>query len=80
MHLALIGGSGHLCPTVTIILNLRGVLFTLPHDLLGLRQFVVAIDSHNLLDLVFYNLIDLKPVPSYSDLVKPEPISPSLNY
>jgi hypothetical protein len=35
--------------------------------LLGLRQFAVATDNHNLLDLVFSNLPDLKPVPSYSD-------------
>ncbi|PNF31813.1 hypothetical protein B7P43_G09329, partial [Cryptotermes secundus] len=46
--------------------------------LLGLRQYAVAVDNHNLLDLVFSNLTDLKPGPSYSDLVKPDPYHPPL--
>jgi hypothetical protein len=40
--------------------------------LLGLRQCVAAVESHSLLGLVFVNFSDLKSVPAYSRLVKPD--------
>jgi hypothetical protein len=47
--------------------------------LLGLRQCVEAVDSHNLLDLVFANFTDLKPVPADFGLVKPDSYHPPLS-
>jgi hypothetical protein len=39
---------------------------------LGLRQCVEAVDSLNLLELVFANFTDLKSVPAYSGFVTPD--------
>jgi hypothetical protein len=47
--------------------------------LLGLRQCVEAVDSINLLDLVFANFTDLKLVPVDSHLVTPDTYHPPLS-
>jgi hypothetical protein len=47
--------------------------------LLQLRQCVEAVDSLNLLDIVFTNFTDLKSVPPDSGLVTPDTYHPSLN-
>jgi hypothetical protein len=47
--------------------------------LLGLRQCVEAVDSINLLDLVFANFSDLKLVPVDSGLVTPDTYHPPLS-
>jgi hypothetical protein len=47
--------------------------------LLGLRQCVEAVDSLNMLDLVFANFTDLKSLLADSGLVKPDTYHPPLN-
>jgi hypothetical protein len=47
--------------------------------LLGPRQCVEAVASHNFLDLVFANFTDLKSVPADSGLVKPDTHHPPLS-
>jgi hypothetical protein len=56
MLLASTGRLGHFYLNVTIVLSSRGMLYTPPH-LLGLRQCIEAVDSINMLDLDFVNLI-----------------------
>jgi hypothetical protein len=47
--------------------------------LLGPRQCAEAIDSLNMLDLVFANFTDLKSVPAHSGLVTPDTYHPPLS-
>jgi hypothetical protein len=46
--------------------------------LLGLRQCVGAVDSHNMLDLVFANFTNFKLVPADSGFVTPDTYHPPL--
>jgi hypothetical protein len=47
--------------------------------ILGLRQCVEAVDSLNMVDLVFANFTYLKSLPANSGLVKPDSCHPPLN-
>jgi hypothetical protein len=56
--------------------KLKGSAIYTSTCLLGLRQCVEAIDTPNMLDLVFANFTDLKTLPTDSGLVTPDTYHP----
>jgi hypothetical protein len=72
-------GRGLPLPNSHYYSKLKGDAIYTSTFFLGPRQCVEAADSHNLLDLVFANFSDLKPVPADSGLVKPDSYHPPLS-
>jgi hypothetical protein len=72
-------GRGLPLPNSHYYSKLKGDAIYTSTCFLGFRQCVKAVDSHNLLDLVFDNFSDLKPDPADSGLVKPDSYHPPLN-
>jgi hypothetical protein len=71
--------SGTPLPNSHYYSKLKGDAIHTSTCLLGLRQCVEAVDTLNMLDLVFANFTDLKSVPADSGLVAPDKYHPPLN-
>jgi hypothetical protein len=65
------GRAGHLCVTATNVINIRAMLCSPYTYLPGFSWCVEAVGNHNMLDLLFANFTDRKPVPVKPDIYQP---------